>query len=132
MQARLTQTKEQQQLEAKAQAMARIRGRYAEHSAQRDAKRTVVADIPIRTRARLRPMPRAAPANALQSKGQAMLMRARTGGAMQTRRMMLAPRRTPLSRGAASIQGPPRNGAAVSLPPTKRPRNADHPPARSS
>ena len=51
-------TKQQQTEEAKALATARIKGRYAEHSAQKDAKKLVVSNVPIPTHRRARrPVP---------------------------------------------------------------------------
>ena len=47
-------TKQQQTEEAKALATARIKGRYAEHSAQKDAKKLVVSNVPIPTHRRAR------------------------------------------------------------------------------
>ena len=48
-------TKQQQTEEAKALATARIKGRYAEHSAQKDAKKLVVSNVPIPTHRRAVP-----------------------------------------------------------------------------
>lgn len=95
-------TKQQQTEEAKALATARIKGRYAEHSAQKDAKKLVVSNVPIPTHRRARRPAPSRPSTPYESKGRSMLLKARTGLAMRTRQMMRPrglrpPRRTPPS-----------------------------------
>ncbi|WFD28188.1 ERMES complex subunit [Malassezia nana] len=88
----LYQTKQQQAEEAKALATARIKGRYAEHSAQKNAKKLIVTDVPIPTQQRRpRPVDRTPP-TPLQLQGRAMLLKARTGLGMRARQMMRPPR----------------------------------------
>lgn len=84
----LYRTKQQQTEEAKALATARVRGRYAEHSAQKDAKKLVVSNLPMPLHRRRRPMEERRPMSSLESKGKSMLLKARTGHAMRTRQMM--------------------------------------------
>ncbi|KAI3623487.1 hypothetical protein CBS14141_003748 [Malassezia furfur] len=91
----------QQQIEAaKAAATAKIKGRYAEHSAQKDAKKMVVSDVNLRP-ARARAKVPKAPVTA----GQAMMARARNGSAMQMRRMMLIPPRSGARGASAPARG---------------------------
>ncbi|KAL4399460.1 elongin complex protein [Malassezia pachydermatis] len=104
--------KQQQVDEARAQARERIKGRYAEHSAQKDAKRVLVANVPMPTKRR-RMIPSAGPLTPLQSKGQAMLAKARTGLAMRTRQMMRPPRPS-LVRAAPSVTRPPARSESTS------------------
>ena len=126
---RLTQEKQEHIEAAKAAATARIKGRYAEHSAQKDAKKLIVSDVALRpTRGRHRTAPRV-PA----TRGQAMMARARNGTAMQTRRMMLIPPRAPsrgFVRAAPSVRAP-RTGAPPDAPdaPPSAPRPAPLPPS---
>ncbi|WFD05909.1 hypothetical protein MVES1_001243 [Malassezia vespertilionis] len=88
----LYEQKEVETRSAREAAKARIKGRYAEHTAQKDAKKLVASTVVIKPRrGRSATLPRDRPMNALQSKGQAMLARARHGTAAQARRMMLAP-----------------------------------------
>ncbi|WFC97128.1 hypothetical protein MBRA1_003794 [Malassezia brasiliensis] len=139
----------QQQIEAaKAAATAKIKGRYAEHSAQKDAKKMVVSDVNLRP-ARARAKAPKAPVTA----GQAMMARARNGSAMQVRRMMLIPPRSgartatspargfvraaPAPRPRAAEAGMPRAAMpAAGPPPTGRPptgaRTSPPPPASST
>ena len=84
-------TKQQQTEEAK-----------AEHSAQKDAKKLVVSNVPIPTHRRARRPAPSRPSTPYESKGRSMLLKARTGLAMRTRQMMRPrglrpPRRTPPS-----------------------------------
>lgn len=124
--ARLTQKKQEHIEAAKAAATARIKGRYAEHSAQKDAKKLIVSDVALRPRGgRHRTAPRV-PA----TRGQAMMARARNGTAMQTRRMMLIPPRAPsrgFVRAAPSVRAP-RTGAPPAAP-SSAPRPAPLPPS---
>ncbi|WFD41564.1 hypothetical protein MPSI1_000195 [Malassezia psittaci] len=93
-------TKQQKVEEAKAAAKAKIKGRYAEHSAQKDAKKTIVSDVDLR-RGSVRPKVAKTPA----TPGQAMLARARSGSAIQSRRMMLIPPRSTFSKRAMNMHG---------------------------
>ncbi|WFD31958.1 hypothetical protein MSPP1_003000 [Malassezia sp. CBS 17886] len=100
----LYEEKQQQTEEAKALATAKIKGRYAEHCAEKAAKRLVVSDTALphgRARKRAAPVP---PRSALQTKGQAILARAREGTAKQ-RRMTLVPPRGLAARGAEGPGG---------------------------
>lgn len=110
----LTQDKQQQIEAAKAAATAKIKGRYAEHSAQKDAKKMVVSDVNLRP-ARARAKAPKAPVTA----GQAMMARARNGSAMQMRRMMLIPPRSGERAAPSSAQG------FVRAAPAPRPRVAE-------
>jgi len=86
--------KQRESNEAKALAAARIKDRYAEHRAAREAKKTVVSDVSLLRPTARRAAPRTTPMNPLQSKGQAMLLKARTSTAAQQRRTMLVPPRS--------------------------------------
>lgn len=128
----LYQTKQQQADEAKALATARIKGRYAEHSAQKNAKKLIVTDVPIPTqRRRPRPADRT-PATPLQSQGRAMLLKARTGLAMRARQMMHPPRHRPAVRTTASTSTSPRKPASTQplAPPRPPPPPAPSAPRR--
>lgn len=103
--------KQRQATEARENAMERIRGRYAEHRAQKDAKKTIVSEATLYPSKRAAQSARAAaqaPRTALQSRGQAMLNRARTGAAVQIRRgMLIPPRRRQQSSGGAIVRSAP-------------------------
>ena len=104
--------KQRQANEARNQAMERIRGRYAEHRAQKDAKKTIVSDAilyPSRSAAQRAHAAAQAPLTPLQSRGQAMLNRARTGTAVQIRRgMLIPPRRNQHASSSALVRSAPR------------------------
>lgn len=104
--------KQQQADQARKLAMERIRGRYAEHRAQKDAKKTIVSETTLYPTRQAARRAHQKPLTALQSRGQAMINRARTGSAVQVRRGMLIPPRRNMR---------PTGGAIVRQAPVKRP-----------